>query len=89
MHSAVQASNGNQRRDGSASHVGDSHWSLRFPFFIGVNGDRLIQSGNSIGVDAFGDLTNPFEVSIIMDLRCVRHRTLSSFKDIPVRESAG
>ena len=75
MHSAVQASDENRRRDGSASHVGDSHLLLRFPFFIGVNGDRLIQSRNSIGVDAFGDLTKPFEVSTIMDLPCVRQST--------------
>lgn len=40
-----------------------------------ANGDRLTQSGNGIGVDALGDFAEPFEVSSIMNLRYVRHRT--------------
>ncbi len=64
-----------------------SHHSLqaadRLASFTNANRDRLIQSGNGIGVDALGDFAKPFEVSSIVNLRCVRYRTCHRSRTYP------
>ena len=48
---------------------------LQFPFFIDAKGDRLIQCRDGAVVDFLRDFAEPFEISAIVNLRCVRYRT--------------
>lgn len=67
-----------------------SHHSVqaadRLASFTNANRDRLIQSGNCIDVDTLGDFAKPFEVSSIMNLRCVRHRTWYRSRTYPFED---